>query len=94
MRNEQELIAVLFAPRAGVTIPQFDEIDGSVVFGTPLKRVDFSHCSINLHKRARAQERIKSQIIETDVPVQAMLEVKVLDQGDRHFPPDFHHSRY
>ena len=94
MGNKQELAAGLFAPRARITIPQLNEIDGPVVFCTPLKRLYFSNCSINLHEGAGAQERIKRQIVETNISVQPVLEVKVLDQGDRHLSPDFHHSRY
>jgi hypothetical protein len=86
-------MAVLqLAPRASITIAQFHKINGAVELRTPAHGLDFAHAWVNLHKRARAKQRVESHVLKTNVTVKAVPNIEVLDEGDGNFAPDFNEA--
>jgi len=78
------------APAADVFVPQFHEVNRTVEFGPPGSVFDPALIPIDLHERARTDERIHREIAEADVTVHGFTQVQVLDQPDRNLPPNLH----
>jgi len=76
------------APGASIAVTELHEINGAIEFGAPAHWLDFSHARVNLHKRTGTQQGIKSHVVKTDVAVEAVANVKMLNEGDGHFAPD------
>src|SRR5256885_8981828 len=84
---------VQLAPGARVAVAQFHEINGPIKFSAPSERLDFANTRINLHKRAGAQQGIQGHVVQTDVSVQAVANIEMLDKRNWHFAPDLYNSR-
>src|SRR5580704_76965 len=92
--GQQQQVAVLhLAPRTRVPVAQLHKIDRPVKFRAPPQRLDFPNVRIDLHKRTRPQQWRERVVLQSDVPVQAMADVQMLDQCDRDFSPNFNHAR-
>src|SRR5580704_11088009 len=92
MRNHEELTAINLAPTAHVAVPQLSEVDGPFILVFPFHVADFSLARINLHQRTGANNRKKSEILETYVAIHELAEVEMLQQTDQNFIPLLHHS--
>jgi hypothetical protein len=82
-----------FAPRTCVTIPEFDEIDGAVEFRAPAQGLNFAHALIHLNERAGTQQGVKREILKSNIAIEGVAQVQVLQQGDGNFTPDLNHAR-
>ncbi len=93
MRHQQQFPILNLAPRASISIPQFDEVNRPVVFRAPRHSLKFAQFRIDLHKRARPQQRIHAQILQPDIAVFSVANVETLYQSDRDIPPNLYHPR-
>ena len=92
MRQEQQVPILQFTPGTGIPVAQFHKIDGPIEFRSPALWLNLADALIDLDKGARAQQRVKCEILEADVTVQAMPKIQVLKKRYRDFTPDFDHS--
>src|SRR5882762_8505452 len=92
MRNEDKLASLEFAPGTHIAVTQFHEIDRSLILCLPFERQDLLDAGVDLDERALPQEWVERSVLQPDVAVHAMPDVYVLDDSDRHFAPDFHHT--
>src|SRR5215469_16912626 len=93
MRNQGQLRASYFAPGAGITVAQLNEVDRAIVLGARLGGKNADRMGLDLYKRSRTQDRIHRVILGSNEAVLAMANVKFLDQSDRDFAPNLDHSR-
>jgi hypothetical protein len=47
---------------------------------------------IDLNKGTGSQKRVKSEILEADIAVQAIAHIQVLKKGNWNFPPNLNHA--
>ena len=92
MGNQGQLVSLYIAPRAGVTVAQLEKIDRSIKLCAPHRPLDFLHGLINLHEGSRSQQRIQHEVGKTNVTIETVPKVQVLNERSRYFSPDFHHS--
>src|SRR5258707_15051762 len=83
MRNDQKLVAVQFAPAAGISIPQFNEVDGSFVLIVPDYCVQLMVLGIDAHKGAWPDERIHGEVVQTNVAIQDCRGTSTFVRSDR-----------
>ncbi len=57
------------APAAGVGIPQFDEVYGSLVLIVPGGQLQLMLPGIDSHERARPDQRIHGEVVQTNVTI-------------------------
>jgi hypothetical protein len=47
---------------------------------------------IDLNKGTGSQKRVKSEILEADIAIQAIAHIQVLKKGNWNFPPNLNHA--
>ncbi len=80
MRNQGELIALYVAPGTRIAFPQFKKVDWAVILGSPHGTLYLPYVLIDLHKRSRSQQWIEHIVRETDVSVEGMANIKMLNE--------------
>jgi len=93
MGKQQELIIQKVAPRAGIAVAQLHKIDRAVKLSPASNRLYFPDARVDLHKGTRAQQRIQRVILQADIAILAVPDIEMLDQGYRHFSPEFDNAR-
>ena len=93
MWNQRQLGSANFAPRTGVAVPEFDEINRAIEFGPPFRCLLPSRMAIDLNERPGTQQWIHCEIVEADISVLTMADIQLLNQRNGNFSPDFDHSR-
>src|SRR5579862_5611436 len=93
MGKQGHFLAALEAPTAFVAVPQFEEINGAVVFGKPSGIHDFPPGVIHLYHGPRAQERDHHLIFQADKTVAVFLEVELAQQSRWNLSPRFDQAR-
>jgi hypothetical protein len=81
-----------FTPTANIFISQLDEKNRSLVFVFPMDGQNLSLISIDLHDRARPDERVHGVIFEPNQAIDVLPHVEMLDQAYRNFAPDLDQS--
>jgi hypothetical protein len=92
MRQEQQVALLQFTPGTSISIAQLDKIDRAVEFGSPSKWLNLAHSLIDLNERTGSQKRVKREILEPDIAIQAIAHIQVLKKSNWHFPPNLNHS--
>jgi len=93
MGQEKQVPVLQLTPGTGIPIAELNKIDRPIELRAPALRLDFADALIDLYKRAGAEQGVKRKILQPDVTVQSVPQVKVLQERDRHLSPDFNHSR-
>ena len=88
MGNQGQLVSLYIAPRASVTIAQLEKIDRSIELCAPHRPLDSLYGLINLHERSRSQQRIQHEVGKTDVTIETVPKVQMLNERGRYFSPD------
>src|SRR5208283_271191 len=81
-----------FTPGTSISIAQLDKIDRAVEFGPPAKWLNLAHSLIDLNEGTGSQKRVKREIPEPDIAIQAVAHIQVLKKSNRHFPPNLNHT--
>jgi hypothetical protein len=76
--NDHELAPIDLTSAADITVPQFHEIDRAIEFRRPFFRANFLLGSVDLHKRARANEGVGSVVFEANVAVHRFVQTEML----------------
>jgi len=92
VRKQKQIRMVHFAPPAAIPVSQFDEVDRAVVLGRPTTGQDFSHAGIDLHEGPGTQDGKERVVFQSDIPVQVLANVEILDERDGNLSPDFDHA--
>lgn len=93
IRNSQQVAFANLTPTANVFPPQLDEVDRPFVLVLPFYRRYFLLACIDLHDRARPKDGVHREIRHSDQSVNALAEIEMLDQANRHLSPDFYEPR-
>src|SRR5258705_987264 len=83
MRNDQKLVAVQLAPAARISIPQFNEVDGSFVLIVPDYCAQLMLLGIDAHEGAWPDERIHGEVVQTNVAIQGCRGTSAFVRSDR-----------
>lgn len=78
------------APATNIFIPQFDEVDGTLVLVGPFDGKHFPLIAVNLHDGAGPDEGPHGEIGQADHAVDILTRIPMLNQADRAITPDFH----
>jgi hypothetical protein len=91
-RKKHQLAAVKFAPTADVAVAQLHEVNRTVELILPIAH-DLGLARVDLHKRAWANQRKKGVVLSSDLSVEAILQIYMLQRSDRDLGPAFEHAR-
>jgi hypothetical protein len=79
--NQEQVVPLQFAPTTGVAIiPQFEKVHGTLMFARPSPLCYPVLTRINLHKRARTDQRIEGVVVSADIPIEHFLQPGLLSQ--------------
>src|SRR5712671_1083487 len=92
MRLKNKFLAAQAAPAAGMTIPGFHEVDGTLVFRPPRSFYDFIPRFIDLNEAAGRQDRVHGKVLIANVAVGEIGDSELGEIGERDHPPLFDHS--
>lgn len=81
------------APTANVAEREFHEADRAVEFRLPLVRADLPLASIDLHKRAGANQWIERIVLEADIAVYGFVQIEMLQEANGNLLPFLHDLR-
>src|SRR5208337_381333 len=81
------------SPTAGITIPEFDEIDRALQLLPPHARLDLCLCRIDLQERPRQDYREERVVAQAQIAVERPPQVELPNQRYRHLSPYLHQSR-
>src|SRR5208337_324635 len=91
--HQNELPVFQFAPTAGITISEFDEIDRTLQFLAPCACLNLCLCRVDLQERPRQDYRVERVVAQAQVAVERPPQVELPNQRYRDLSPYLHQSR-
>jgi len=91
--EQKQLVVQEVTPGASIAVAQLHKINGAVEFGAPAKRLHLADAGIDLHEGTGAQQRVKREVLQPDVPILTVPDIQMLNQSDGDFSPELDHAR-
>ena len=88
-RNQNQLIAVQFAPTTNIAVAELEEKDRTVMLVMPIHWWNCPRPGVNLHKGSRTNNRVQRVILHPDVSVKRIAPVHLLQESRGDILPIF-----
>src|SRR5882762_2734281 len=92
MRLKNQFLAAQAAPAAGMSVPGFNEIDGTLVFRPPRSFNDLISGFVDLNETSGRQDRVHGKVLVADVAVGEIRDRKLGEVSEGNHSPLFHHA--